>query len=119
MPRMRFGSFKAYMQTSLEKKEKAVIGLLNELEKLKKEEPATEEIERVKKYMLGLHEIAMQKKWAQASKLAYYDLMGLGYDFLEQYPKRIKRVTRRQVLKAAQEYIDTEKYTCAMIVPRD
>lgn len=119
IPRKCLGSFKAYMQTSLEKKDKAVLGLLKELDTLKKEEPSHQEIERVKKYMLGLHEIAMQKKWAQASKLAYYEQMGLGFDFLERYPGGIKRVTQKQVLGVAREYLDTETFTCAMIVPKD
>lgn len=113
------GNFKTYMQTSIDKKEKALDGLLKELNLLKKDIPPEEEIERVKMYMLGLNEISMQKKWAQASKLAFYELMDLGYDFLDRYPGLIKKVKPIQVLDVARTYLDTEKFTCSMILPKD
>jgi len=117
-PRKDFGSFKSYMQTSPDKRERALGGLIRELETLKEEGPTVEEVERTKNYMLGLHQIAQQKKWAQASKIAFYELMGLGTDFLDRYPARIKKVTAPQVLKVARKYLDTERATCSMIVPR-
>ncbi len=115
--RTQFGSFKAYMQTSVDKKERAIEGLINELEDLKREPPSADETERAKNYMLGLHEIAMQKKWSQASKLAFYELVGLGYEFLEEYPARVKEVTPLQVQRMAEKYLDTGCATCAMISP--
>ncbi len=117
-PRKNFGSFKSYMQTSPDKQERALKGLLRELDTLKDEGPSLEEVERTKHYMLGLHEIALQKKWAQASKMAFYELMGLGTDFLDKYPDRIKKVTASQVLKVARKFLDTERVTCSMIVPK-
>lgn len=117
-PRKCMGSFKAYMQTSHEKHKKAVDGLLRELCSLRDEQPSITEIERIKHYMIGLHDIGLQKKWSQASKMGYYEVMGLGYDFPEKYPGRVRRVTPGQVKKAVREYIDTEKFTCAMIVPK-
>jgi zinc protease len=117
-PRREFGFFKTYMQTSPEKKDKAIDGLLRELEKLKEEEPGKEEIARTKHYMLGLNEISMQKKWAQASKLAYFELMGMGYDFIDRYPVMIKKVPPHEVARVARKYLDTKNFTCSMIVPK-
>jgi zinc protease len=117
--RTQFGSFKAYMQTSADKRERALEGLIHELEEVKRSIPSDEEVERVKNYMLGLHEIAMQKKWSQASKLAFYELVGLGYEFLEEYPEGVRKVTAAQVQKVAEHYLDTSRATCAMITPKD
>jgi len=115
--RTRFGNFKAYMQTSVDKKERALEALIHELEALKSAPPSADETERARNYMLGRHEIAMQKKWSQASKLAFYELVGLGYEFLEEYPARIREVTPEQVQRVAEKYLDTARATCAMISP--
>jgi zinc protease len=117
-PRREFGFFKTYMQTGPDKKDRAIEGLVRELEHLKEEEPGKEEIDRTKHYMLGLNEISMQKKWAQASKLAFFELMGMGFDFIDRYPAMIKRVPPKEVARVARKYLDTENVTCSMIAPK-
>ncbi|MDQ7822981.1 MAG: pitrilysin family protein [Candidatus Eremiobacteraeota bacterium] len=116
--RRHFGCFKAYMLTSLEKKDRALAGLLRELKALTEEAPSPEEVERVKHYMIGLHEISLQRKSSQASLRAFYELAGLGHDFVERYPRRVRRVKGEQIRQVAQKFLDTERFTCSMIAPK-
>lgn len=111
------GVFKSFIGTSVEQKDKAHEAMLAELEKIKMKKVPSEELERAKKYMLGLYEISLQRNQSQACRYAYLELLGGGYEMLERYPLRIKEVTSEEVLEAAEKYIDTKKFAKSILLP--
>lgn len=111
------GGFKIYMSTSEDRCDRARQSMLVQLVRLRDEAVSDEELARTKQYMMGLFEIAMQRHAAQASRLAYYAIMGLSWRLLDEYPRRIQRVTSEEVMSAARRYIDLDAYAVAQIVP--
>ncbi|MCL5774397.1 MAG: insulinase family protein [Firmicutes bacterium] len=111
------GVFKSFIGTSVEQKDKAHEAMLAELEKIRRKKVPADELERAKKYMLGLYEISLQKNQSQACRYAYMELLGGGYEILERYPLRIKEVTSEEVLEAARKYIDTQNFAKAILMP--
>ncbi len=117
--RLEYGVFKAFIGTSLENADRAREAMLRELEKITREEASGEEIERAKRYMLGLNEITLQRNAAQAAQMSYYEFVGLGHEMLEKYPRMIRKVTAGEVLQVARACIDPGRYALAVIGPRD
>jgi zinc protease len=117
-PRLDSGVFRAYIGTSLEQKDGAVEALLEELRKIRDRRVPDEELSRTKRYMLGLNEISLQRNSSQASRYAYYELTGLGYEALHRYAQRIKKVTAKQLQEVARRYIDVDNYALALVIPK-
>jgi zinc protease len=115
--RLDAGFFRAYITTSIENIDRAKRALLGELLRLRDEKPGEEELQRAKNYIIGLHEISLQKCSVRASRYAYFELMGLGYDHLSSYPRRIQMVTPVEVQYVAREFLDPEAYVSATMLP--
>ncbi|MFH0803420.1 MAG: pitrilysin family protein [bacterium] len=117
--RLDCGVFKAFIGTSSEMTDHAREAMLCELEKIKEAEVPDDELERAKRYMLGLNEISLQRNAIQAAQISYYEFTGLGHDMLEKYPRLIRKVTAAEVLQAARAYLDTKNYALAIIRPKE
>ncbi len=111
------GSFYVYIGTSPEKVEQAREAILKELKKVREEPIDNEEIERAKKYLVGSHEIELQKNLSQAIKLSLNELYQIGFEEMEIYPQKILAVTADDVRRVAKKYIDIDHYTLATIMP--
>jgi zinc protease len=114
--RLDMGSFRIYIGTSEDRRERARVAMLEELKKLTEQKVGREELSRTRQYMLGLYEIALQRNGAQASRLAYYHIMGAGYQLLDEYPRAIKKVTSQNVLEVARTYLDVDHYALAQVM---
>lgn len=110
------GAFKIYIGTSEDRRERSRQAMLEELDRLRRQPVSADELERTQQYMLGLHEIALQRNGAQASRLAYYEIMGPGWRLLDEYPQRILSVTSEDVQNAARRYLDVEHYAIAQVI---
>jgi zinc protease len=111
------GIFQAYILTGYNTKEKARISLLEEVDRLRTRLVTYDELVRAKRYHLGLFDIELQGKTSVAGKMAYYELVGLGHDFIDDYPERIKRITRQKVKRAAEKFLKPQSYAVTLLVP--
>ncbi len=114
---MKGGIFRAYILTGYHQKEKARLALLEEVDRMRTRLVSYDELVRAKRYHLGLFDIKMQKYSYQASQMAYYELVGLGHNFVEEYPERIKRITRQKVKRAAEKYLKPQSYAISLLTP--
>lgn len=117
-PRKDIGHFCTYIGTSREQRKEALAGILDELRRVREELVPQDEVSRTRKYLLGLFEIALQRKSVQAGRLAFYELLGGGFGVLGRYPQLIRSVTPEAMLEAARRHLDPEAYTCGQVVPR-
>ena len=106
-----------YIGTSEERFADARDGVLNEVEKLRSEPVLAEELRTAKTYLKGTFVMGQERNAAQATLMAAYEFLGLGYPFIEEYPKRIERVTREDVLRVARTYF-SGPYTLGAVRPR-
>lgn len=114
--RLEVGGFKMYIATSEDRRERAREAMLEQLRLLRDEAVGDEEMARTRQYMLGLNEIALQRNGAQASRLAYYEIMGLGWRLLDAYPALIAGVQGSDVQRVARRYLDLERHAVAEIL---
>lgn len=104
---MAGGLVGAHMATAKEKVDRAKISLERELHKVSSIRVAPEELERSRAFLLGSHEISLQRTSSQAMTMALMELYGLGWDDFQTYTHRMKLVTSEDVSKAAAEYFET------------
>lgn len=111
------GIFRAYILTGFSQKEKARQALLEEVDRLRTRLVSYDELVRAKRHHLGLFEIGLQGNSSISARLAHDELMGLGYDFMDNYSEKIKRVTRQKVKRAAEKFLKPQSYAIALLTP--
>jgi len=111
------GIFRAYILTSYEQKERARMSLLEEIDRLRTRLVSYDELVRAKRYHLGLFDIRLQSNSSIASQLAYHEIMGNGYNFIDKYSERIKLITRQKVKRSAEKYLKPQSYAIAILTP--
>ena len=118
-PGLEPGFLGVYIGTAPQKEEEAIEGMKEQLELLLKEGVTDEEIARAQNYLVGNFEIGLQQNSAQAAKIAFDELYGIGWEEYNAYPEKIYAVTKEDVVEAANKYIDLDKYTIAIVKPED
>jgi zinc protease len=109
------GFFAVYIATSPEKKDQAVKGILAELEKIVNEKTPLDELDMAKNYLIGNHEIGLQKNSAQVANIGFDEIYGLGYDNYKKHTELISAVTPDDVTRIAKKYIKLDSYTLAIV----
>lgn len=99
------GYFAVYIGTAPEKLEVAERGIREELKKVLDTEISHAEIQRAQRYLIGSHEIALQRAGARCSTMALNEAYGIGYDEYTKYADRIQAVTAKKVRDVAKEII--------------
>ena len=64
-------------------------------------EPSTDELDRARNYVIGGHEISMQRADSQTMTMALMELYGFGYDDFLTYPERVAAVTTSDISRIA------------------
>jgi zinc protease len=103
------GTFTCYIGTAPENFAKVKGMFLEELARIRDEKPKTEEVEDVKKYLLGSLPFQFTTNARVANQLLYAERHGLGFDYLDQYRKAVAAVTPEDVQAVARKYLDPER----------
>ena len=118
-PGLENGFFGFYIGTAPGKEEEAVEGIKDEITKLLENGITDDELNRAKNYLVGSFEIGLQQNSSQASKIAFDELYGIGWDEYKKYPDKIYSVTKEDVLNVAKKFIDLDAYTLAIVKNED
>jgi zinc protease len=113
------GYFAVYIATSPENVGVALQGIEDELARVRTQPIPTAELERAKRYLVGAHEISLQRRAAVASTLAFHESYGLGWDEYRRYAPSILAITADDVLKAASKYLDPKRAIIATVKPEE
>ena len=105
----------SYIACAPSKVEQAVSSLKREMLAMREEAPSKEETDRSKNYIVGSHEMDLQKSDAQAMTMALMELYGIGHDDFRNYPKEIEKVTSEDVLRVAKRLLNELKI-CEVVV---
>lgn len=116
-PRRDRSHFGVHLGTSLENRQVALEALLGELRRVREELVPRQELARVRRHLLGLFSISLQRKAVQAARLAFFELMGAGHGFLQGYPEAVRRITPEAMLEAARRHLHLEGYACGQVLP--
>jgi len=111
------GTFSVYMGTSPEKVDEGVKAIRVELDKVRQERVNDAELERAREYLIGVHQIGLQRNAARAGLMALDECFGLGAEHSARYEEEIARVTADEVRDVAQRVIDFEKSALVVVGP--
>lgn len=113
------GYFAVYIATSPENLDVARSGIEDELGKIVATPVPKAELERAKRYLVGAHEISLQRRAALASTLAFHEAYGVGWDEYRRYAPGILAVSAADVQRVAQKYLDRAHAIIAVVKPEE
>jgi len=76
-----------------------------------------EEMERAKEYLIGSYALDSQRLMTLASWYVFNNIYGLGIKEINDYPKHIRSVTKEDVLRVANKYINLNAYVLSIVRP--
>jgi zinc protease len=112
------GVFGIYFACAPDVVERAIVGVLVELARLRDVPVSADELGEARKYLLGSYEISLQTNASQSDELAFNEVYGLGIDGGERYREALVHVTPAAVQAAARGYFTLNAYTLAVVGPK-
>ena len=104
------GNFACYIGTEAKNLERVQKLFLEEIHRLRKEKPTTQEVADVQRYLLGRLAFQMVSNEQIADMLYLVDRYGLGLDYLEKYRQAVQAVTPDDVNQMAQKHLHPDKF---------
>ena len=114
---MDAGRFIAYIGTSPDYMKLAIEGLLNEIRRIVDEPVTPDELKDAQDFLTGSFVFAFESSSQIARFLIHAHVYGLGFDFMEKYPRLIRDVTAADIARVARQYLDSENYTLTVVGP--
>ncbi len=111
------GFIAVYLSCSPAKLDEAVAVVRAELERVRVDGVTAAELERARTYLIGSHEIAMQRRAAVANALVYHEAYGLGWQSWSRYADAIHAVKPADITAAAAKYLRVDRMITATIRP--
>jgi zinc protease len=99
------GALIAYLGTAPANAAAAEAGVLSELERARATPATADELARAKAYVRGQLSMDRRTNARQAWYLAYFEVIGAGWDFPERFGRAIEAVTAADVARAAERYL--------------
>jgi zinc protease len=113
------GQFEVVVQTKNEFAGIAVKEILAQMNTIRKEPVTDEELEDAKLFLTGSFPMRLETNRRIADFLAVKEFYNLGDDYVEKYPEYINSVTKEDVLRVAQKYLDPENYVLVIVGNKD
>ena len=86
--------------------DQAVTAILEEVKRLHDEGPTDAEMDEAKAYLTGVFPVRLENNAGVANQLLSAEVYGLGLDYIDRYPDRIRSVTTAAAKDAARRYLD-------------
>ncbi|NJL44930.1 MAG: insulinase family protein [Leptolyngbyaceae cyanobacterium SM2_3_12] len=102
--RLGLSQFVAYMGTAPDNTATALEGLRFEVERLRHTVLSDEELQAAKNKLLGQYALGKQTNAQIAQLLGWYEILGLGIEFDQQFQEMVSAVTAAEVEAVAQEF---------------
>lgn len=109
-------SFNIYMATEPKNLQTCLDGFMVEINKLKEIEVSETELKNAVNNLTGKQQFISETNSQQASMLAYFEIVGLGFDFQDKILENIKHVTPKQIKDCANKYF-TDKTVISVLKP--
>lgn len=108
------GSFGAYIGCSPDKVDKALEMMLIEFKKLMEHKVPLAELDRCKRYLIGSHDIELQRKSALATGILFEEIYGLDSNEMFKIAEIYQSITSEDVQKLANK-IFSQKFVCSLV----
>ena len=115
-PKCLCSVFSIYIATEPSNVQVSIDGFKEEIEKIKSIPVEIDELTNAKNNIIGKQVFLNETNAQQANTMAYYGIMGLGFDHQNKIIDKIKKVTSEQILACANKYF-TDDYVLAVLRP--
>lgn len=105
---LKDGKFVTFIGTDASKKEAAVKGLKEQVKRLIEEPVEAEELERIKSKLIGQFRLAHNGPGNLAYYPGFYETVGLGASYEQEFESLIEAVTAEDVQRVAKQYLSAE-----------
>jgi zinc protease len=109
------GPFSVRLQTRNGTANQAIAGVLAELKRIRTEPVSDQDLADAKAYLVGSFPLRLDTAGKLAGLLTLVELHGLGLSYFQDYPKAINAVTKEDVLRVAQTYLNPEAYALVVV----
>jgi predicted Zn-dependent peptidase len=109
--RLESSSFIAYMGTAPQNTEIALEGLKAEIDRLSESQLTEAELQGAKNKLLGQYALGKQTNGEIAQIYGWYESLGLGLQYDQEFQEQIEKITPEKVQQVAQRYL-TQPYVC-------
>lgn len=111
------GFFAVYIGTDPSKVDTALAGMRRELQQMTKTLVAPDELARAQEYLIGSHALEQQRLGAVAGNHTFNLLYGLGIKSADDYPHKIAKITREDILATAKKYFQFNREVLSIVRP--
>ncbi|MBF0532806.1 MAG: insulinase family protein [Candidatus Omnitrophica bacterium] len=111
------GAFEIYMNLEPAQTNEALRRVRETISALKREGVSEEELEKVKRQVLVEHIFGQQTAAGRAAAMAVDEAMTGDPDFGQHYTEAVKKVTRTDIKRAAEKYLNTDKMSVTVLAP--
>lgn len=109
------GQFEIEVQTKNESAGLVVKEILNQIRKIKSEPVSDQELEDAKAFLTGSFPRRLETTRRVVDFLSAVEFYNLGDDYIQKYPEYIRSVTKEDILRVANKYLDTENYILVIV----
>ena len=98
------GAFLLYIATNVQSIDKAKSGLINQIDRLKKEEVSKKELDDAKDKIMGQLLLSIETNMDEAELLGWYSTLGYDLSAFDEYKNLIKNVSQKDIMDIANKY---------------
>jgi zinc protease len=109
------GQFEVEVQTKNESAGVVVKEIINQIKKIKTEPVSDQELEDAKAFLTGSFPRRLETTRRIVDFLSAVEFYNLGDDYIQKYPEYIRSVTKEDILRVANKYLDTENYILVIV----
>lgn len=109
------GSFQVGLQTKNNSANQAINEILNEMDRIRTEKVSDKELDNAKLYLTGSFPLRIDSNRKIAAFLIAVEFYDLGLDYADDYKKFIEAVSKNDILRAAEKYLDTRNYILVIV----
>ncbi len=109
------GQFEVEVQTKNESAGVVVKEIINQIKKIKTEPVSDQELEDAKAFLTGRFPRRLETTRRVVDFLSAVEFYNLGDDYIQKYPEYIRSITKEDILRVANKYLDTENYILVIV----
>jgi zinc protease len=113
------GSFRVGLQTKNESANTAIKEILKEIKEIRSTMVSDIELSDAQAFLTGSFPMRIETSSRIANFLVAVEYYGLGIDYIENYPVFINAVTKKDVLRVAEKYLDPENIVLVVVADKD
>jgi zinc protease len=112
------GFFQVEVQTKNETANSVVSEILNQINLIRQNPVSDEELSEAKSYLTGSFMRRLDTNREIADFFALVEFYNLGLDYVDKYSTYINSITREDILRVAQKYLDPENYVLVVVADK-